>query len=114
MNDIKAVRFLQELLFKTKQGKIHWQQTANDQSYVAALGGKFGLAISCGAYVLPVSGLVLTVDEGGRELVRIAPEASEAGAVTLILRDLYETAMRQAVAVDDDKLDTVLEELHRL
>ena len=85
MNTAKALRLVQELLLKTEQGKIRWQPAAIDETYVAAVGGKFGLAISekgnfsvrSTAPVLskaPVRGYVLKVDDGKGELIWIEPE----------------------------------------
>jgi hypothetical protein len=114
MNDAKAVGFLQELLLKTRESKIHWRPTASEQTYVSALGGKFGLAISGNAYLSAASvpGWVLRVDDRGREVVRIAPE--EPGMLADNLEKLFETVQKQALAIDDSKLDSVLAELHRL
>jgi hypothetical protein len=114
MNEAKAVAFLQELLLKTKEGKIRWRPTASEQTYVSAFGGKFGLAISGSAYLSAESlpGWVLRVDDRGREVVRIAPE--EPGVLADNLENLFETVQKQALSVDDSKLDSVLAELHRL
>jgi hypothetical protein len=114
MNDAKAVAFLQELLVKTREGKIHWEPTVIDHTYVTAFGGKFGLAISCPPYLSAESipSCVLKVDDRGREVIRIQPE--EPGVLADNLEKLFETVTKQALVVDDAKLDSVLAELHRL
>jgi hypothetical protein len=114
MNDAKAVAFLQELLVKTREGKIHWEPTVVDHTYVSAFGGKFGLAISSNAYLSAESlpSCLLRVDDRGREVIRIAPE--EPGVLADNLEELFETVQKQALLVDDSKLDSVLAELHRL
>jgi hypothetical protein len=114
MNDVKAVAFLQELLLKTREGKIRWRPTASEQTYVSAFAGKFGLAISSNAYLSAESipSCVLKVDDRGREVIRIEPE--EPGVLADDLEKLFEAVQKQALAVDDAKLDSVLAELHRL
>jgi hypothetical protein len=100
MNNAKAaVRFVQELPLKTEQGKIRRQQAAVDEMYVAAVGGKFGLAISDkGNFpvrpMVPIRGCVLKVDDGKGELIWIEPE--ELGELDNKLRELYDAVRKQA------------------
>jgi hypothetical protein len=107
MEDTKAVEFFQGVLSKTRAGRIRWQPTAEDSEYIAAIGGQFTLSISSDRYGF---GLVLK-DQDGRVLTAIT--SIDAGIEANDVRELYVTARRQALQVDD-KIDQVLGELSKL
>jgi hypothetical protein len=115
MPDQKETQFFSEVLAKTRVGKIPWEKTAAEQTYIAPVAGQFTLSISelierdrlgneAFDYVLKLS------DSDERVLSSVS--ASESG-VFLDLRELYATARRQALQVDA-KLDSVLGELRKL
>jgi hypothetical protein len=114
MEDTKAIEFFQGVLSKTMAGRIRWQPTAEDSYYIAAIGGQFTLAISQyqdeDYHPYTRHALVLK-DQDSRILTRIT--SVDEGISTEDIRELYETARRQALRVDD-KIDQVLGELSKL
>jgi len=112
MDNLKTVKFFEEVLSKTKDGKIRWQPTAVDNHFITALGGHFTLSLS--QYTDEAQdfeyALVLK-DQEGRILVRVA--SLDDSIEFRGLSELYETARRQALQVDD-KIDQVLGELSKL
>src|SRR5690242_6071228 len=117
MEDTKAVEFFQGVLSKTRAGRIRWQPTAEGSEYIAAIGGQFTLSIShyqttnAYSYVLDPAYALILKDQESRELVKVTDR--DVGIVERDIGDLYETARRQALKVDD-KIDQVLGELSKL
>jgi hypothetical protein len=114
MEDTKAIEFFQGVLSKTRAGRIRWQPTAEESEYIAAIGGQFTLSVW--RYEIensfPSTRYALALkDQDGRLLTTIT--SVESGFVESDVRDLYETARRQALRVDD-KIDQVLGELSKL
>lgn len=116
MEDTKAKEFFEEVLSKARAGRIRWQPTAEESEFIAAIGGQFTLSVreyeSPNQDILPFTRYALTVkDRDGRVLTTIT--SADPGIVESDVRDLYETARRQALRVDD-KIDQVLVELSKL
>jgi hypothetical protein len=116
MEDTKAIEFFQGVLSKTRAGRIRWQPTAEDTTFIAALGGQFTLSVweyeNRDADIFPFTRYALTVkDRDCRVLTTLT--SSESGIVEDDVRELYETVRRQALKVDD-KIDQVLVELSKL
>ena len=55
MIDEKIVKFFEGVLSKTKAGKIQWEPTAQETTFLAAIGGEFTLAVSAWCDPLPGS-----------------------------------------------------------
>jgi hypothetical protein len=113
MEDTKAKEFFQGVLSKTRAGRIRWQPTAEESEYIAALGGQFTLSVSqYENQVVPYTRYALVLkDQDGRMLTTIT--SVDDGIDREDIRELYETARRQALRVDD-KIDQVLGELSKL
>jgi hypothetical protein len=120
MVDQQILKLFEEVLSKTRAGKIAWHPTAEESTFMAAIGGQFTLSVS--AWTEPASptaeadvpvhryALVLE-DQTGSELARITE--SDEGIHAADLRELYEAARRRAVRADE-KIGDVLEVLSRL
>jgi hypothetical protein len=108
MEDTKAIEFFQGVLSKTRAGRIRWQPTAEDEIYIAAIGGQFTLSVW--RYERWKHGIALK-DQEGRVLTTITSD--DVGVNENDVRELYQTARRQALRVDD-KIDKVLVELNKL
>jgi len=120
MQDDKAVKFFEEVLSKTRAGKIRWEPTADESDYIAAIGGHFTLSISEGqnpyqtTYPINLPPTMCTLalkDQDGRVLTKVTD--MDEGIPERDIRELYETARRQALHVDE-KIDTILGELSKL
>ena len=123
MEDSKEKKFFEGVLSKTRGGRIRWQPTAEGSEYIAAIGGQFTLSVlqddryprsafSVSQYVDPYPTYALVLkDQEGRVLTRTA--TGYAGINEAEIRELYETARRQALRIDD-KIDQVLGELSKL
>ena len=107
MEDTKAKEFFEGVLSKTRAGRIRWQPTAEESDYIAAIGGQFTLSISSDRYGCTL----LLKDQDGRALTAV--RSTDDGIEPVEIRELYETARRQALRVDD-KIDQVLGELSKL
>src|SRR5712692_10105916 len=114
MDNTKAIDFFQGVLSKTRAGRIRWQPTAEDEEYIAAIGGQFTLSISqfVEPYLTPHTRCALDLkDQDGRLLTRVT--TGDLGIDQTDLLELYEAARRQALKVDD-KIDQLLGELSKL
>jgi hypothetical protein len=116
MADAKEEQFYLEVLNKTMVGRIRWEKTAEEQTYIASMGGKFTLSITESPFtnlygVEAVENILTLTDSDGRVLTRVSTRDSNVEKPAL--RELYEAARRQALKVDE-KLDLVLEQLRKL
>jgi hypothetical protein len=119
MANEKIVEFLKGVLAKTKAGRITWEPTVQESTFIAAIGGQFALSISSWTEAIPGStpamrssgqgtrqayALVLR-DEVGRQVVRVTD--TDEGISASDMRDLYEAARRQAVRADERIEDAI-------
>lgn len=123
MADERIVRFLEGVLSKTKAGRVPWEPTAQEATFIAAIGGQFTLSVcdwAARAQYTPrtrsVSGsgpqyVLVLRDQMGRELATVT-EAEE-GITPGALRELYDRARRQALR-PGEKIDNALEVLKSL
>src|SRR5882724_11647588 len=115
MDDPKALKLFQEVILKTKAGRIKWEPTANETEFFAVLPG--GVTVSIVKWVEKDSwrkdddfiAMVLRSDD--RELLRVTP--ANDGVEWAGLAELYEYARRQALRVDST-VDKLLGELAKL
>lgn len=113
MHDDKAIKFFEEVLSKTKAGKLRWEPTAKESNYIAAVGGHFTLSISeyQNTFTDAITHVLALKDQDGRELTRVT--SGDDGVSWADIQELHETARRQALHVDE-KIDSVLGELSKL
>jgi len=117
MQDAKALKFFEEVLSKTRAAKIRWEPTAIESSYIAAVGGHFTLSVDEYEREIRLLGWPnmahsLTLkDQEGRTLTRVTD--MDDGISFVDIQELYETARRQALHVDE-KIDSLLGELSKL
>jgi hypothetical protein len=114
MKDPKARQLFEQVLQKTKAGRITWAPTANLSEFQTVLPGELALLIAKtferDSYGNPDEQIVMTLRGGDEELLRVTagdtitwPEFSE----------LYELARRRALGVDA-KVDKLLGDLARM
>ena len=119
--DEQVLKLFEGVLSKTRAGKIPWQPTAEESTFLAAVGGQFTLFISAwrervhailqeGHAPLQRYALVLE-DQAGGGLARITD--GDEGIRAEDFRELYETARRKARNTDE-KIDDVLRVLSSL
>jgi len=113
MQHAKAVKFFEEVLSKTRVGKIRWEPTAAESDYITAIGGRFTLSISeCrDTFADSIIYALALKDQDGRELTKVV--SGDDGISWTETRELFEAARRQALCVDD-KIDQVLGALSKL
>jgi hypothetical protein len=117
MQDAKAVQFFEEVLSKTRARKIRWEPTAVESDYIAAVGGQFTLSVAEyereNRYInQPIMEHSLALkDQEGRTLTRVTD--MDDGISEVDMRELYETARRQALHVDE-KIESLLGALSKL
>jgi len=134
MTDSKIIKFFEDVVSKTKEGRIPWEPTAQESNFIAPIGGRFSLSISekvaygtgtpmpdelygsQGHYDSPglygsleKYALVLRDMNGRIATVTDANEGIHPGA----MRELYEAARWQAVH-GGEKLSEALEVLQSL
>jgi hypothetical protein len=114
MVDEQIFKLFQGVLNKTRAGKIPWQPTAEESTFMAAIGGQFTLSVSAWASPFVSGGqryaLVLE-DKAGGELARITETDEDIRPDDL--REMFETARRKALRTGE-KIGDVLEVLSRL
>ena len=116
MADEQTIKFLDGVLSKTKEGRIPWKATAEESNFIAAIGGQYVLSIS--AFDEADSwgntrrhyALILR-DRDDVELTTITD--TDQGISGDDLKELYDTARRKALNVDE-KIGSVLEVLNKL
>jgi len=115
MADQQTIRFFDGVLSKTRAGRIAWGPTAEESNFIAAIGGQFQLSIS--AYDTNSYGqterhyALILRDRDGVELTTVRD--SDEGISWNEVQELYETARRKALRVDE-KIGDVLEVLNKL
>src|SRR6202050_3557029 len=110
--DPKALQLFQEVLAKTKAGKIHWEPLAVDNEFFAVLPGAFTIHVTYSPGDSWVSALYeLALRDQGHELMRVSQ--SGMGEPGVMFSELYELARRQALRVDAN-VDKLLGELAKL
>src|SRR5579871_4662007 len=105
--DAKALQLFQEVLAKTKAGKIRWEPLAVDNEFFAVLPGPFTINVS----TRPMDSwgtaeYELVLRDQGHELIRVWDNNTGEPGVA----ELYELARRQALRVDAN-VDKLLGEL---
>ena len=111
IDDPKALKLFQEVLEKTTAGRIRWEPTAEENLFIAPIGGQFTLALSKYVTATGAIDVGLTLKDKERELVRVTPDVK--GVSISGFLELFEGASRQANRVDE-KIDKVLGELQKL
>ena len=118
MHDPKALQLLQEVLNKTRAGRLKWEATASESDYFAVLPGGFALVIvevtdkgNWGMRSEQVQHVLILRGEGDQELMRITSDFDAIEPVELA--QLFELAKRQALRVDAT-VDRFLGELAKL
>jgi hypothetical protein len=107
MEDPKATALLDEILARTKEGRIPWEPSVSD-TLLAAIKGKRSLVLmpytNTDSWGNEQGCPSLTVrDSSDRELLRVTSDLE--GVNPESLEDLYETARRQAFKVDEQVQD---------
>ncbi len=97
----KDSELLSQLLQKTKDGTLTWEDTALNGDFVAAIGGRVSFTLEAGV----LSPVLTMKDALDRELVRMSEDPR--------LEQLYDAARRRALRVDET-LDEVLQELRSM
>jgi hypothetical protein len=115
MQDPKGLELFQEVLSKTKAGRIKWQPAASESEYFAVLPGGFTLTVvdsaSQDSWTSESSGLRLALRDDDRELLEVT--VSTDGVTWAELNELFQSAKRQALRVDE-KVDKLLGVLTKL
>jgi len=108
MRDEKTIALFEEILTRTKQGRLPWEPDVSGTTLLAAIKGKYSLVLrpytaldSYGAEFGSPS--LIMKDASDRELVTIT--TSTDGVPGDALQDLYEVARRQALKVDEQVQD---------
>jgi len=107
MEDAQALALLDEILVRTKEGRIPWEPLGSD-TLLAAIKGKRSLLLvpytTTDSWGNGRGAPSLTVkDASDRELLRVTSEIE--GVNQEALQELYETARRQAFKVDEQVQD---------
>jgi hypothetical protein len=116
MADDQTIKFFEGVLSKSREGRIPWKPTAEESNFIAAIGGQYILSVS--AFQAKDQwgnksqhyALILR-DQDDVELTTVTD--TDEGVIRDDLRELYETARRRALNVDE-KIGGVLEVLSRL
>jgi hypothetical protein len=116
MEDPQALKLFQEVLAKTKAGRIRWEPTASDTEFFSVLPSGYTLLTSMsrqqnsyGDYLGDDFTLVLR--NGEQDLLRVTSDVDGVGSAGL--SELYEFARRHALRVDAT-VDQVLGDLAKL
>jgi len=115
MKDPQALKLFQEVLAKTKAGRMRWEPTASETEFFSVLPSGYTLLVS----MSPVRNrygdnlgdeFALVLRNGEQDLLRVAADVDGVG---LGLSELYEFARRHALRVDAT-VDQVLGDLAKL
>ncbi len=101
-------KIIDALVEKTKQGKLRWQDTAEESTYLAAVKGQRTFEISCDSDASPPQIRLVIRDVDGKAFLDIgSPYHSPTGLATSKLKELYELAGRIALNLDEKADETV-------
>ncbi len=105
--DEKLASLVDILLEKTREGKVSWEATVRENTFIAAF-GRYGVAISDErfGYVLMFS------DENGKE-IKTNIENAVGSSDHRNLEELFTLAQRSAYNAEES-LDNLLQELQRI
>ena len=114
--DTQALEFFQSIEAKTEKGKVPWQPTADENEYVASVGGEFSLIMtrvpSQDQFGRDATKYVLTMkDKDNRKLISAMQGID--GITADAMRLLFLAAERHALKVGE-KLGRLLDQLDRL
>jgi len=124
MVDEKIVKFFEGVLSKTKAGRILWEPTALEVRFIAAIGGEFSLSVSGWAEPASLAEKLMEASKGTRDQYTLVLRDLHGRVLTTVtendegirpdaMRELYETARRQAVHAGE-RIDDALEVLKSL
>ena len=115
MEDRQALVLFQEVLNKTRNGKLHWEPTANESEYLTTIRGEYSLTLSKvpseGTWSNEMQGITLSVRDRHFELLAITADLDGVGWPGL--NELYELARREALRVGA-RVERLLGELTKL
>ena len=115
MEDSKGLELFKEVVAKTKAGRIRWEPAAIESEYFAVLPGGFSIVlltwIDRQRWGNAENHFVLALRSQGREIMRVTTDVS--GVTWADMNELYELARRQALAVDA-QVNQLLVELSKL
>jgi|SRR5580658_10302475 hypothetical protein len=110
MEDPKVSKVFQEVLAKTKAGKIKWEPSASVTDYFAVLPGDFTITISwIDLSPLDPGRFEFTLKQDDQEIFQIFSEFADGGK----LQELYDLARGEVLRVDA-KVDELLGELAKM
>ena len=105
--DEKLAHLITTLLEKTREGKVSWEDTVRDRTFISAF-GRYGVSISNERF-----GFVLMfLNENGKE-VETKIENSADSSEYIELEELFALAQRSAHNAEES-IDNLLQELQRI
>ena len=114
MEDPQALKLFQEVLAKTKAGRMPWEPTASETEFFSLLPSGYTLLVSQqqDSWGEPLRGdFALVLRKGEQGLLRVTSEVDGVGSEGL--SELYEFARRHALSVNAT-VDQVLGDLAKL
>jgi hypothetical protein len=115
MRDPKGLALFEEIRKKTEQRSLKWQPTADPESYMATMLGKYILTLRpfTGEWGAPDDDIpsIYVADAQGRRILIISTEVD--GINVRDLREFAEIARRVAINADE-KIDELLKGLQEL
>jgi hypothetical protein len=113
MQDQKALALFHETLAKTQEGRIPWEPSVSGDILIAAIKGKYSLLLSReDSDNWALASVTLTMkDQLDREILTVNRYSD--GVDQSDLRNLYDTARRQAYKVDQ-QVDDLISDLKSL
>lgn len=101
-------KFIETLVEATRAGRMKWETTAGDDEYATSFKGKFSVLTNKRS---PDSYGVRVVDFAEREMLEYHGREDELGfRVWNLIRDLFDLARRNALAVDE-AIDDFIKEI---
>jgi len=105
-DQLDATGLVTAILEKTRAGKLKWEETADEEVFIASVGGNTTLKVSRDASSRYYQSALSLLDENGKViLVSSEPES--------MLDELFTLARRIALKVDE-RVDRLMETLQKL
>jgi hypothetical protein len=115
MNDPKALNLFRELLLKSKEGKIPWEATADYDTFIAPIKGKYVFEIrpytDLDNWGNQIGAPKILFKDGDRELLTMSDDIN--GIDPESLRQVYQIAKRLALNIDEN-IDEALNDIKNL
>lgn len=104
---------IRKLLEKSDAGKLAWKQTYDSETFTCSVEGDFTLEVREFRFSEDERVVLIMRDSANNEIFKLAASRDEVGDLTTLLFEIFESARRVALEVDNklSQLATILDRI---